>query len=154
MSKGTEPPTAPRTPHSRLPTALSVCGWVKSRAHISLLIILCIIVYVTNKAHQSLIIIIYIIIIIINESQHFGRCYSCLRPLDGHSMNRFKKLQLMNLFLIQLGLKLHWFRMLSFECLSELFKLKSLNLSQNQTLLQKRSCTFILKAKSRRNDCE
>ncbi len=153
MSKGTEPPTAPRMPHSRLPTALSVCGWVKSREHISLLIILCIIVYVTNKAHQSLIIIIYIIIII-NESQHFGRCYSCLRPLDGHSMNRFKKLQRMNLFLIQLGLKLHWFRTLSFECLSELFKLKSLNLSQNQTLLPKRSCTFILKAKSRRNDCE
>ncbi len=53
-------------------------------------------------------------IIIINESQHFGRCYSCLRPLDGHSMNRFKKLQLMNLFLIQLCLKLHWFRTLHF----------------------------------------
>ncbi len=34
----------------------------------------------------------------------------------------------------------------SFECLSELFKLKALNLSQNQTLLQKRSHTFILKA--------
>ncbi len=35
----------------------------------------------------------------------------------------------------------------SFECLSELFKLKALNLSQNQTLLQKRSRTFILKGK-------
>ncbi len=36
---------------------LQVCvhWWVKCRAHISLLIILCIIVYVTNKAHLSLI---------------------------------------------------------------------------------------------------
>ncbi len=33
-----------------------------------------------------------------NESQHFGRCCSFLRPLDGHSMNRFKKLWVMNLF--------------------------------------------------------
>ncbi len=41
-----------------------------------------------------------------------------------------------------------------FECLSELFKLKALNLSQNQTLLQKRPRIFILKAKSRRSDCE
>ncbi len=42
-----------------------------------------------------------------NESQHFGRCYSFLRPLDGYSMNHFKKLRVMNLFPIQLGLKLH-----------------------------------------------
>ncbi len=37
---------------------LQVCalGWVKCRAHISMLVILCIIVYVTNKAHLSLII--------------------------------------------------------------------------------------------------
>ncbi len=33
-----------------------------------------------------------------------------------------------------------------FEYLSELFKLKALNLSQNQTFMQKRSHTFILKA--------
>ncbi len=38
-----EPPTAPRAPQCRLPTA--PLGWVK------LLIILCIIVYLTNKAH-------------------------------------------------------------------------------------------------------
>ncbi len=51
------PPTAPRAPQCRLPTAPGVCalGWVKCREHISLLIILCIIVYVTNKAHLSLI---------------------------------------------------------------------------------------------------
>ncbi len=51
------PPTAPRAPPCRLPTAPGVCalGWVKCREHISLLIILCIIVYVTNKAHLSLI---------------------------------------------------------------------------------------------------
>ncbi len=44
-------------------TAPGVCalGWVKSREHISLLVILCIIVYVTNKVHLSLIIIIIII---------------------------------------------------------------------------------------------
>ncbi len=33
---------------------------------------------------------------------------------DAHSMNRFKKLRVMNLFLIQLGWKLHWFRTLHF----------------------------------------
>ncbi len=44
-----------------------------------------------------------------NESQHFGRRCSFLRPIDGHSMNRLKKLWVMNLFPIQLGLKLHWF---------------------------------------------
>ncbi len=52
-----EPPTAPRAPQCRLPTARGVCalGWVKCREHISLLIILCEIVYVTNKAHLSLV---------------------------------------------------------------------------------------------------
>ncbi len=63
----TEPPTAPRAPLCRLPTAPSVCalGWAKCREHISLLVILCIIVYVTNKVHLSLIIInIYIYIYI------------------------------------------------------------------------------------------
>ncbi len=52
FEQGTEPPTALRAPHCRLPTAPSVCalGWVKCREHISLLVILCIIVYVTNKA--------------------------------------------------------------------------------------------------------
>ncbi len=46
LEQGTEPPTAPR-----LSTAPGVCalGWVKRRAQISLLVILCIIVYVTNK---------------------------------------------------------------------------------------------------------
>ncbi len=53
LEQGTEPPTAPRAPQCRLPTA--PLGWVKCREHISLLIILCIIVYVTNKAHLSLI---------------------------------------------------------------------------------------------------
>ncbi len=52
LEQGTEPQTAPRAPHSRLPTA--PLGWVKCREHISLLIIRCIIVYVTNKAHLSL----------------------------------------------------------------------------------------------------
>ncbi len=50
-----------------------------------------------------------------NESQHFGRCYSFLWPLGGHSMNRFKKPRIMNLFPIQLDLKLHWFRTFHFE---------------------------------------
>ncbi len=51
LEQGTEPPTAPRAPQCRLPTAPSVCalGWVKCRGHISLLVILCIIVYLTNK---------------------------------------------------------------------------------------------------------
>ncbi len=51
LDQGTEPPTAPRAPQCRLPTAPSVCalGWAKCREHISLLVILCIIVYVTNK---------------------------------------------------------------------------------------------------------
>ncbi len=62
LEQVTEPPTAPRTPHSRLPTAPGVCalGWVKCRENMSLLIILCIIVYVTNKAHLSLICIVYL----------------------------------------------------------------------------------------------
>ncbi len=51
LEQGTEPPTAPRALHSRLPTA--PLGWVKCREHISLLIIHCIVVYVTNKAHLS-----------------------------------------------------------------------------------------------------
>ncbi len=59
LRKDTEPPTAPRAPQCRLPTA--PLGWVKCREHISLLIILCIIVYVTNKAHLSLICICCIV---------------------------------------------------------------------------------------------
>ncbi len=55
LSKAPYLQTAPRAPHRQLPTASGVCtlGWVKSREHISLLVILCIIVYVTNKAHLS-----------------------------------------------------------------------------------------------------
>ncbi len=51
LEQGTEPPTAPRAPQRWLPTAPGVCalGWVKCRAHISLMVILCIIVCVTNK---------------------------------------------------------------------------------------------------------
>ncbi len=60
-SSGRKSMTAPRVPHSQLPTAPSALGWVKCREHISLLIILCIIVYVTNKAHLSLICIICIL---------------------------------------------------------------------------------------------
>ncbi len=37
-----------------------------------------------------------------------------IKSQDGHSMNRFKKLWVMNLFLIQLGWKLHWLRTLCF----------------------------------------
>ncbi len=56
LEQGTEPPTAPRAPQRRQPTALSVCalGWVKCREHISLLVIRCIIVYVINKNSSSL----------------------------------------------------------------------------------------------------
>ncbi len=57
LSKAPNPPTAPRAPQCRLPTA--PLGWVKCREHISLLIILCIIVYVTNKAHLSLIMLMF-----------------------------------------------------------------------------------------------
>ncbi len=60
LSKAPILQTAPRAPHSRLPTA--PLGWVKYREHISLLITLCIIVYVTNKAHLSLICICIILI--------------------------------------------------------------------------------------------
>ncbi len=49
-----------------------------------------------------------------NESQHFGRCCSFFWPVDGHCMNHFTTLRVMNLFPIQLGLKLHWFRTLHF----------------------------------------
>ncbi len=51
LEQVTEPPTTPRAPQHWLPTAPGVCalGWVKCRAHFSLLVILCIIVYVTNK---------------------------------------------------------------------------------------------------------
>ncbi len=56
LEQGTEPPTAPRAPQCRLPTAPGVCalGWFKCREHISLLVILCIILYVTNKAHHQI----------------------------------------------------------------------------------------------------
>ncbi len=55
LEQGTEPPTAPRALHCRLPTAPSVCafGWVKCRAQISLLVIRRIIVCVTNKKYSS-----------------------------------------------------------------------------------------------------
>ncbi len=56
LSKAPNPQLFPGPPLSRLPTAPSVgaVGWVKSREHISLLVILRIVVYVTNKAHLSL----------------------------------------------------------------------------------------------------
>ncbi len=56
LSKAPNPPTAPRVPQHWLPTAPGVyaLGWVKCRAQISLLIILCILVYVTNKKLYSI----------------------------------------------------------------------------------------------------
>ncbi len=55
-------------------------------------------------------------------------------------MNHFKKLRLINLFLIQLGLKLHWFRKLHFaitsKCLSvpPLQALKSIAVSHTHLI--------------------
>ncbi len=65
LEQGTEPPTAPRAPQCRLPTA--PLGWVKCREHISLLIILCIIVYVTNTAHLSLILLLLLLLQVTNQ---------------------------------------------------------------------------------------
>ncbi len=55
LEQGTEPPTALRALQHWLLTTPGVCalGWVKCRAHISLLVMLCIFVYVTNKKYSS-----------------------------------------------------------------------------------------------------
>ncbi len=51
---------------------------------------------------------------VMNHSTLEGIIHFYDHALFGHSMNRFKKLRVMNLFLIQLGWKLHWFRTLHF----------------------------------------